>query len=73
MLKKLKLEKELRMQRTVLEEIEKQEAAFKTREQELTTALEEAVSEEDMNAVSEGIDALEKEGIRMRTMKKRKY
>ena len=43
MLKKLKLEKELRMQRTMLEEIEKREAEFKTREQELAAALNEAV------------------------------
>ena len=61
MLKKLKLEKELRMQRTMLEEIEKREAEFKTREEELAAALNEAVSEEDMNTVSESIDNLEKE------------
>lgn len=61
MLKKLKLEKELRMQRTMLEEIEKREAEFKTREEELAAALNEAVSEEDMNTVNESIDNLEKE------------
>lgn len=61
MLKKLKLEKELRMQRTLLEGIEQQEAAFKSREQELETALAEAETEEDMNTVSESINTLEKE------------
>lgn len=58
MLKKLKLEKELRMQRVMLEDIEKQESAFQKREQELAAALDEAVTEEDMNTVSESIDAL---------------
>lgn len=61
MLKKLKLEKELRMQRAMLGELEEREAGFRTREQELATALDEAVSEEDMNTVSESIEALEKE------------
>ena len=59
MLKRLKLEKELKQQRAALTALEEQEAAFRTREQELTAALEEAQTEEDMQTVSEEIEQLE--------------
>ena len=59
MLKRLKLEKELKQQRAALTALEEREAAFKTREQELAAALEEAQTEEDMQTVNEGIEQLE--------------
>ena len=59
MLKRLKLEKELKQQRAALAALEEQEAAFKTREQDLATALDEAETEEDMQTVNEGIEQLE--------------
>lgn len=59
MLKRLKLEKELKQQRTALAALEAQEVTFQTREQELAAALEEAQTEEDMQTVNEGIEQLE--------------
>lgn len=59
MLKRLKLEKELKQQRAALAALEEQEDAFKTREQDLATALDEAETEEDMQTVNEGIEQLE--------------
>jgi len=59
MLKQLKLEKELRQKRAALMALEEQETAFRTREQALATALEEAQTEEDMQTVSEEIEQLE--------------
>lgn len=61
MLKRLKLEKELKMQRSALSQLEEQETGFQTREQALTVALEEAQTEEDMQTVNENIEQLEQD------------
>jgi len=61
MLKRLKLEKELKQNRSALEALEQREAEFKTREEQLAAALDEATTEEDMNTVGESIEQLEKE------------
>ena len=61
MLKRLKLEKELKLQRSALSQLEEQETGFQTREQALTVALEEAQTEEDMQTVNENIKQLEQD------------
>lgn len=61
MLRKLKLEKDLKLQRSVLTALEEQETALKTREQELTAALAEAETDEDMQTINDGVEQLEKD------------
>jgi HK97 family phage major capsid protein len=61
MLKQLKLRKELALKQAELEKLRASQQEFEKRTSELTTALEESKTEEDMKLVSENIEVLEKE------------
>lgn len=61
MLKQLKLQAELKQKRSELDELNAQKAKFESRQAELTRALEEAITEEDMKLVDENINELDKE------------
>lgn len=61
MLKQLKLQAELKQKRSELDELNAQKAKFESRQAELTRALEEAITEEDMKLVDENISELDKE------------
>lgn len=60
-LRALMLKKSIDTKRTELQALEKKDAEFATREAELESAIEEAVSEEEQQAVNEQIDQFEEE------------
>lgn len=61
MLKQLKLQAELKQRKAELELLEAQKLKFTERQEELTRALEEAKTDEDINLVDDNIKELEKE------------
>lgn len=61
MLKQLKLQAELKQRNAEMQILQEKRTDFKKRQDELTTALEEAKSDEDIALVQQGIDDLENE------------
>lgn len=61
MLKQLMLSKKIEQRKSSLTELLNQEEGFKTRSQELETALEEAQTDEEIEAVEESINTLDTE------------
>lgn len=61
MLKQLKLQTELKQRKLELEELQKRQADFKTRQAKLETALNEAEKDEDVELVNSQVEELEKE------------
>ncbi len=61
MLKQIKLRKQLEVKKTELAAVREKMDGYKTREDELTAALDEAETDEDMNLVDSDIDQLEKD------------
>lgn len=59
MLKQLMLSKKIEQRKASLAELQEQEESLKTREAELTSALEEAQTDEEVNAVEEEVTKLE--------------
>ncbi|EAF0385086.1 phage major capsid protein [Listeria welshimeri] len=60
-LKQLMIQKKLDSKRSDLEELETRSKTFKEREEELTRALEEAKTEEEVSTVEKSVDELESE------------
>ncbi|EBF5160930.1 phage major capsid protein [Listeria monocytogenes] len=60
-LKQLMIQKKLDSKRSDLEELEARSKTFKEREEELTRALEEAKTEEEVSTVEKSVDELESE------------